>query len=74
MQAGTSLHVLQELGEWATASMVQRYAHLVPNHLAAHAGRIAAPLSLVPEDEEYMREDVCTFSGTPEKKKAPLGA
>ncbi|MCC7278527.1 MAG: hypothetical protein IT487_09445 [Chromatiaceae bacterium] len=25
VQAGTSLHVLQELGEWATASMVQRY-------------------------------------------------
>ncbi|MGB7551460.1 MAG: tyrosine-type recombinase/integrase [Chromatiaceae bacterium] len=71
VQAGTPLHVLQELGGWATASMGQRYAHLATDHLASHTERIAAPLALVTEDEEYMREDVCIFSGTPEKKKAP---
>lgn len=74
VQAGTPLHILQELGGWATPGMVQRYAHLAPDQLADHASRIAAPLALVTEDEEYMREDACTFSGTPEKKKAPLGA
>jgi hypothetical protein len=71
VQAGTPLYVRQELGGWATASMGQRYAHLAPDQLAAHAGRIAALLTLVTEDEEYIREDVCTFSGTPEMKKAP---
>ena len=74
VQAGTPLHALQELGGWATPGMVQRYAHLAPDQLAAHASRIAAPLALMTEDEGYMREDACTFSGTPEKKKAPLGA
>ncbi|MDS4059197.1 MAG: site-specific integrase [Candidatus Contendobacter sp.] len=43
VQAGTPLHVLQELGGWRTPAMVQRYAHLAPEHLAEHAARIAAP-------------------------------
>ncbi len=33
-QDGTPLHVLQELGAWAGAEMVQRYAHLSTEHLA----------------------------------------
>jgi len=56
VQSGTPLHVLQELGGWQTATMVQRYAHLAPEHLAEHASRIETPLR--------------TFSGTPEKEKA----
>lgn len=43
VQAGTPLHVLQELGGWRTPAMVQRYAHLAPEHLAEHAERISAP-------------------------------
>lgn len=39
-QAGTPLNVLQELGGWASAEMVQRYAHLGVNHLRAHAERV----------------------------------
>lgn len=35
-QAGTVLHVLQELGGWASASMVKRYAHFTAEHLASH--------------------------------------
>lgn len=42
VQAGTPLHVLQELGGWRTPAMVQRYAHLAPEHLAEHAERISA--------------------------------
>lgn len=34
VQAGTPLHVLQELGGWQSYAMVQRYAHLAPEHLA----------------------------------------
>lgn len=37
VQHGTSLMVLKELGGWETIMIVQKYAHLVPNHLAAHA-------------------------------------
>jgi len=40
VQAGTTLNVLQELGGWSDYSMVLRYAHLAPEHLAKHAGNI----------------------------------
>lgn len=39
-QAGTPLNVLQELGGWASAEMVRRYAHLGVGHLREHAERI----------------------------------
>ena len=37
---GTSLSELQELGGWHSHEMVQRYAHLAPEHLAAAAERV----------------------------------
>lgn len=37
VQAGTPLEVLQKLGGWASYSMVLRYAHLAPDHLAGYA-------------------------------------
>jgi integrase len=40
VQSGTPLNVLQELGGWSCYSMVLRYAHLAPEHLAEHADRI----------------------------------
>lgn len=39
--AGTPLSVLQELGGWASLAMVQRYAHLSPEHLSAAAERVS---------------------------------
>lgn len=55
VQSGTPLHVLQELGGWATAAMVRRYAHLSAEHLAGYAGRIEEPIRTIPgtgtEDE-----------------------
>ena len=42
VQAGTPIHVLQEMGGWRTPAMVQRYAHLSPEHLSGHAERIVA--------------------------------
>jgi integrase len=42
VQAGTPLAVLQELGGWASLTMVQRYAHLGRSHVAAWAGNAAA--------------------------------
>jgi integrase len=40
VQRGTPLMVLKELGGWETIEMVQKYAHLAPSHLAAHAGTV----------------------------------
>lgn len=42
---GTPLNELQHLGGWKTAQMVQRYAHLSAEHLAAAAARVK-PVSL----------------------------
>ena len=39
-QSPTPLNVLQELGGWSDYSMVLRYAHLAPEHLAEYANRI----------------------------------
>jgi integrase len=42
-QSGTPQHVLQELGAWESSSMVRRYAHFGPGHLAAYAEAIVSP-------------------------------
>lgn len=39
-QAGTPTHELQRLGGWQTGAMVERYAHLAPDHLAEAASRL----------------------------------
>ncbi|CAH1906298.1 hypothetical protein NTGHW29_860001 [Candidatus Nitrotoga sp. HW29] len=44
IQEGTPLHVLQELGGWSTAEMVQKYAHLSSEHLAQWVDRTPAVL------------------------------
>ena len=41
VQNGTPIYVLQELGGWSDIRMVQRYAHLAPEHLACYAGNIS---------------------------------
>lgn len=40
VQNGTPLFALQELGGWASAEMVRRYAHLAADHLAPYAERL----------------------------------
>jgi integrase len=44
VQNGTPLHVLQELGGWASIKMVQRYAHLSGEHLRAWVEKRALTL------------------------------
>ena len=41
VQAGTTLQELMQLGGWASYSMVLKYAHLAPDHLAAAAERLS---------------------------------
>ena len=43
VQAGTPIHVLQELGGWSDIRMVQKYAHLAPEHLAEYADLLSSP-------------------------------
>lgn len=45
VMSGVSLAQLQQLGGWKTLSMVMRYAHLAPEHLAGAAAKIK-PVSL----------------------------
>lgn len=42
VQAGTPLHVLQELGGWECVEMVRRYAHLSTVHLAEYVDRVSS--------------------------------
>ena len=39
-QSGTPTHELQRLGGWRSSVMVERYAHLAPDHLATAANRL----------------------------------
>jgi integrase len=41
VQGGVALHELMQLGGWASYSMVLRYAHLAPDHLASAAQKVA---------------------------------
>lgn len=62
VQSGTPLAVLQELGGWASLTMVQRYAHLAVSHVAAWAGNIGGGTTAVQPDPQTPTE------------KAPEGA
>lgn len=42
--AGTDMRTLQELGGWASLSMVQRYSHLSADHLSSAASKIEGRL------------------------------
>jgi integrase len=41
VQGGVTLHELMQLGGWKSYSMVLRYAHLAPDHLAQAAEKVA---------------------------------
>lgn len=40
---GVTLYELQQLGDWSTPSMVQRYAHLSPEYLRGAASKLGVP-------------------------------
>jgi integrase len=40
VQNGVSLYALKEMGGWQSLEMVQKYAHLAPEHLVKHAMKI----------------------------------
>lgn len=48
-QAGTPMHVLRELGGWASDAMVKRYAHFTPAHLAQYVQTFGEQVSLAPQ-------------------------
>ncbi|WP_407661369.1 tyrosine-type recombinase/integrase [Methylomarinum vadi] len=63
VQAGTPLHVLQELGGWESVEMVRRYAHLSSAHLAEYVDRLSAIRAI---DDESIGYDLATVN-----KKGP---
>src|ERR1019366_752267 len=50
VQAGTPLHLLQELGGWECVEMVRKYAHLSSEHLAEYVDRMSG-LKLVKDGD-----------------------
>lgn len=57
--SGTSLEDIQDLGAWKDPKMVQRYAHLSTEHLAAAAARLK-PVSLRYNAPKRVRKDTKT--------------
>lgn len=53
VQAGTPLHVLQELGGWECVEMVRKYAHLSSEHLAEYVDRLSR-LTVIENDQENL--------------------
>jgi integrase len=56
MQAGTPLHVVQQLGGWSSPRMTQRYAHLTPGHLAGHVATFGDRVKLCSYDSATEKE------------------
>jgi integrase len=54
VQAGTPLHVLQELGGWESVEMVRRYAHLGADHLAGYANNVLSSYDTNTTQSELM--------------------
>jgi integrase len=52
VMAGVDVRTIQELGGWKTLAMVQRYAHLAPQHLRAAVDRLVKVSRKWPEHGE----------------------
>ncbi len=55
VQAGTPLHVLQELGGWECVEMVRKYAHFSTMHLAQYVDRVSGQIPIAARDEATNR-------------------
>ena len=62
--AGVDLRTVQERGGWRTLGMVQRYAHLAPESLAAAVERIVAPASEAPPANRDAESPLRNFGST----------
>lgn len=51
VQNGTPIYVLKELGGWADMDMVQKYAHLSPNHLSEFVERVSGLIETGEQEE-----------------------
>lgn len=57
MTGEVSLYELQQLGDWSTPAMVQRYAHLAPDYLRGVVQRASAALPRTDADSARNDED-----------------
>jgi integrase len=51
VMAGVDLRTVQQLGGWHTLSMVMRYSHLAPAHLAAAVEALVVPPATAPKQQ-----------------------
>src|SRR5205085_8440941 len=58
VQMGTPLYALKELGGWQTLEMVNRYAHLAPEHLKAHAARLSLTAQIRHNEQSVAKGEV----------------
>jgi site-specific recombinase XerD len=69
VMAGADLLTVKELGGWRTLAMVQRYAHLAPDHLAAAVERLVAGFTGEKNGKQATEDARTAAGGEPE---APL--
>ena len=61
VQAGTPLHVLQELGGWESVEMVRKYAHFSSEHLAEYVDRLSGLKVVGNEESQRGSYNLATF-------------
>jgi len=54
--------VLKEVGGWETLEMVNRYAHLAPEHLKAHAARLSLTAQIRHSGEAVTKSEAAVSS------------
>jgi len=73
VMAGVDLRAVQELGGWKSLKMVERYAHLAPDHLRAAVERLARPShSALHSDYSSFRSDGSDVMQVPDAPVAQL--
>jgi beta-glucosidase/6-phospho-beta-glucosidase/beta-galactosidase len=61
VQAGTPLHVLQELGGWESVEMVRKYAHFSSVHLAEYVDHLSGLKVVGNEESQRGSYNLATF-------------
>jgi integrase len=71
VQSGTPIQIVMEAGGWKSLTMVLRYAHLAPGHLAQYANRTL--LGTQKKKGKPKRSQVPVFGGEGRDRTADLG-
>ncbi len=67
VMSGMPLRILQELGGWSSLAMVQRYAHLTPQHKVDAVHKITSPTDSLQESLQKSSRPFVTSRHTTKK-------